>query len=660
MTATRKRRPPCMMPLPSGSGTSPSPAWNIWEQRSKSRMMDRCCIISRSTCQSSTLSRLKRTEPRIQVSPSLNGVTERERTKLRALIGGLQWAATQTAPHLQPHTSFIAGQTSRATISTLQAANKALIFAKANADVGLQYRYIGPLEDLVVVGYSDASFACRDDLSSQGGYLITLCHRDVAHKGEAGPYHVLDWRSFKLNRVSRSTLSAEGQAASEAADAIYYTSLFLKGCLDPDLDMASATAAHLSHQSCLVVDAKALYDLLIQDEMQARVGAEKRTAVEILVTKQRLLESSSFVRWVSSERQLADGLTKESATQLLADRLRTHRNRLVDDTSYQAARRKDVHQRHASAMEFALSRPQALSAMIASSCIMPVDATAATTVFHPLDFWDCVWLILTLLIMVALAKLLWMPWNWAIPVQQRAITHEQSCQTDLQLPAESCVSTDSRIHSSISQVSIQIQTESGFQFDQHTQASVSTADQWTSPDPSPVLPTLDQWTLTDPPPVLPTSDQWTLTDPSPVSVEYRRVELPSNSSQVSGITAGAVTLQSVGLQARPSTRNVALQFGTDVPPSATVTFPGPNPGGPPSARGIPFEHRFPMDFELSFLPMAIRGTPHINVLTSAHVVSCEPFGHVACALRDTRSLSYCTTQALEQTAKVAELYHFSV
>ena len=137
--------------------------------------------------------------------------------------------------------------------------------------------------------------------------------------------------------------------------------------MDPDLDMASPTAAHLKHPSRLRVEAQALYDLLILDEMQARMGAEKRTAVEVLVTKGRLSDSSTMIRWVSSERQLADGLTKESATQLLADRLRTHRNRLTDDSSYQAARRKDASQRHASAVEFALSRPQAFTAMVAMS-----------------------------------------------------------------------------------------------------------------------------------------------------------------------------------------------------------------------------------------------------------------------------------------------------
>ena len=97
--------------------------------------------------------------------------TDKERTQLRALIGALQWAATQTSPHLQVHTSMLAGEGTKATVSTIIAANKALRFAKANSDVQLLYPPLGgDLEDLVFVAYSDAAFATRSDLSSQGGY----------------------------------------------------------------------------------------------------------------------------------------------------------------------------------------------------------------------------------------------------------------------------------------------------------------------------------------------------------------------------------------------------------------------------------------------------------------------------------------------------------
>ena len=63
-------------------------------------------------------------------------VSEAERSQLRTLVGALQWASTQTSPHLQVHASQIAGCISSATVQTLLDANKALRFAQANSDVG--------------------------------------------------------------------------------------------------------------------------------------------------------------------------------------------------------------------------------------------------------------------------------------------------------------------------------------------------------------------------------------------------------------------------------------------------------------------------------------------------------------------------------------------
>ena len=351
-----------------------------------------------------------------RLADTASPVTEKERTKLRALVGGLQWAATQSAPHLQVHTSMLAGEASKATVATRQEANKALRFAKENADAGLLYGHLGPIEDLTVVGRSDASFASRGDLSSQGGYLITLCHKDMLQHGAAGSYHVLDWRSFKLPGVARSTLSAEGQAAAEAADTVYFTSLFLKLIFEPGLDLASPTAAQREQPSALVVDAKALYDLLTRDELQAQLGAEKRTAIETLVTKQRLQEA------------VADGLTKTAAAQLFADRLRTHRNRLPEDTTYQAARKKDPQRRHASATEFAVSRSQASSTVFFATAAASVGvAQAKSEKASHFDWVDVMLILFTLLIGLIIIKWLAAPLSWAAPAP-RIILREEGTQ----------------------------------------------------------------------------------------------------------------------------------------------------------------------------------------------------------------------------------------
>ena len=62
-----------------------------------------------------------------------------------------------------------------------------------------------------------------------------------------------------------------------------------------------------------MVDAKALFDVLHRDELQTSAGADKRTHLEALVIKDKLVESKAHARWASSERQYADGLTSVSA-----------------------------------------------------------------------------------------------------------------------------------------------------------------------------------------------------------------------------------------------------------------------------------------------------------------------------------------------------------
>ena len=284
-------------------------------------------------------------------------VSEKERHQLRALVGALQWPATQSAPHLQAMISNLAGSITRATTSTLAECNKALRFAKHHSDVKLEYQFLGPINELTFLVYCDAAFASRADLSSQGGYLLLMVHHTVA-SGEEGSYMVVDWRSWKLPRVCRSSLAAESQAASEACDVLLFTCLFYKLIFLPDLNLEAIESSRLSHQPVIVTDAKALYDLLIKQELQAGGASDKRTAIEVLVSQDKLSCCGGIVRWVSSELQFADGLTKSSAAQLLAQRLRCHATRIKPDYEFVASKKKTPEQRKKASEEFAIKKPK--------------------------------------------------------------------------------------------------------------------------------------------------------------------------------------------------------------------------------------------------------------------------------------------------------------
>ena len=161
-------------------------------------------------------------------------------------------------------------------------------------------------------------------------------------------------------------MSAESQGASEAADALLFASTFWNLVWSPWLPLDDVATAKLSGSPKLVVDAKALYDLLIKEEVQAGTGSDKRTTIEVLVTQDKLKCCGARTSWVSSELQYADGLTKEAAAQLLADRLRSHRTKLKSDLTFQAAKRKTAGERKKNAEMFAVKKPaRAMQAMFA-------------------------------------------------------------------------------------------------------------------------------------------------------------------------------------------------------------------------------------------------------------------------------------------------------
>ena len=66
-------------------------------------------------------------------------------------------------------------------------------------------------------------------------------------------------------------------------------------------------------KSVMVTDAKALYDAFHRESASSSV-VDKRVSLEIRVMKERLLELGGILKWMSSDRQIADGLTKESTT----------------------------------------------------------------------------------------------------------------------------------------------------------------------------------------------------------------------------------------------------------------------------------------------------------------------------------------------------------
>ena len=269
-------------------------------------------------------------------------LSNQEVTALRGLLGALQWPAVQSSPHLQASTSIYSGSVSRGLVKTALETNRLLKFAKDNADVGLTYAPLD-LKDVRIVTAFDASFGCRPDGSSQGGFVVMLAPRKILET-EEGDYLILDWRSLKLPRIARSSLAAEAQAAACASDATEFACRYFEHLKSPTVPLRDLLKMKSSLEPVLITDAKALFDSYHRESIVSSV-TDRRISLEIRVVKEQMVSLGGTLRWVSSERQLADGLTKDSARQLLADRLRHGRVKFLYDPEYTAAKKKSLSDR---------------------------------------------------------------------------------------------------------------------------------------------------------------------------------------------------------------------------------------------------------------------------------------------------------------------------
>ena len=120
--------------------------------------------------------------------------------------------------------------------------------------------WFGPLrtfvhEEMSVVGWSDASWACRREGSSQGGYIIGVANKTFLEQAES-PISVISWHSGKLARVARSSNSAELQAAADAEGELSYIRLSLRELVGETIPLQRWQEAAAQIPSVLVLDSR--------------------------------------------------------------------------------------------------------------------------------------------------------------------------------------------------------------------------------------------------------------------------------------------------------------------------------------------------------------------------------------------------------------------
>ena len=234
-------------------------------------------------------------------------LTESQIRVLRAINGSLNWLASQSRPDLAVQTSLSQQAFPAPRIRHLRDANNAIRRAKMHKELSIRFESISP-ENLCVCCHSDAAFANRGS-HTQAGYILAFVDKRM-HNGEISPWTPAIWKSYKLPRAVRSTLSGEAQALATASGSVEWLNLLLSEALDGSVIPSMCRSLLAKRPAILATDCKSLYDHLISPSSPTAVD-DRRTSIDIVIIRESIKLLSAQIRWLPTNRMIADGLTKD-------------------------------------------------------------------------------------------------------------------------------------------------------------------------------------------------------------------------------------------------------------------------------------------------------------------------------------------------------------
>ena len=227
---------------------------------------------------------------------------------LRAVNGSLNWLSSQSRPDLSVQTSMSQQSFPKPTVKDLRMANHAVRHARQESSLGITFKPIHP-DDLTLVCHSDSAWA-NVGVHTQAGYMVGFTHKDLQHGHEVS-WCPVSWNSYKMPRAVSSTLAAESQAMATASGTVEWLALLVSELLDGPLVVRECRERLKKRRPILVTDCKSLYDHLHSPSSPTSIE-DRRTSIDVVIIRESVRLLSAFVRWVPTNRMLADGLTKDS------------------------------------------------------------------------------------------------------------------------------------------------------------------------------------------------------------------------------------------------------------------------------------------------------------------------------------------------------------
>ena len=162
--------------------------------------------------------------------------------------------------------------------------------------------------DLALVVHTDAAWGNARNNGTQAGYIIGFTHKDI-NAGVEVPWTPAVWRSYRLSRVVPSTLSGEAQALATGSATVEWMNLCISELLDGPSSLHGLSVALRQRPPTYVIDCKSLYDHVMAPSAPTTLD-DKWSSIDIIIIRESLQRCRGVLRWVPTDRMLADVLTK--------------------------------------------------------------------------------------------------------------------------------------------------------------------------------------------------------------------------------------------------------------------------------------------------------------------------------------------------------------
>ena len=267
------------------------------------------------------------------------GTTEGEKSQLRGLLGALSWHVGQVGFKYCAHVGLSLSEVPVSTVESLEQANKLLHQIRSESRTAIIIHGFNAEDSLTLVGWCDAGSQNRRDGSSTEGMLIGMTE-SAAQQGAVVRVSPMFWRSSKIDRMCRSPGAAEARAAVDTEDNLYLLRYSWAEFCGYEPDVWHPDEHVRMVPGILVTDSRNVFDRVDKPYLSPK-GAQKKVDIELFALKESQRRTDLIVRWVNSDAQLANTLTKKGEEHQISKFLALgQRWRIVYDPSMFSAKER--------------------------------------------------------------------------------------------------------------------------------------------------------------------------------------------------------------------------------------------------------------------------------------------------------------------------------